>query len=463
MMGFGDPNNSFAWSMAWFKDKLYVGTFRNSLESEAFKDPPPPFDPYPVPVPNDLYDLDLRAEIWQYTPETDTWKQVYQSEEFLITLPDSTEAWTARDRGYRIMTVYTDQNGVEALYVGTANIHTRAEACILRTINGENFQALTFDPGIELPPGTQLTAFRSLVPFNGRLYTTPVATGSTVQKSEVQMVFESVDLDLDNSIFHFRPVSKSGFDDETNEAIFELATFNGYLYAGTRNTEKGYQIWKTDASGEPPYIWTPVVMDGAYRGSLNELTASMSPFKGRLYVGSGITFGFKEKGGLNQQSELIRINPDNTWQLICGERRKTPDGFKIPLSGMGPGFGNPFAGFFWRMEKHKDWLYLGTMDNSVFLLYLPFENISPGVINEIIKRQGGFDLWKTKNGVLWYPITDKGLGNPLNYGLRTLQSTPFGLFLGTANPFTVGDISHTFPNKPGGAEVWLGSEETPIK
>jgi len=457
-MGFGDPSNSFAWSMAWFLGKLYVGTLRNTLETATFRDPPLSFDPYPVPVPDDLYDLDLRAQIWQYTPETDTWKQVYQSEEFLIIRTDATEMWTAGDKGYRAMTVYTDQNGVEALYVGTANIDFAAEARILRTIDGANYQALTFDPGIELPPGVQLTAFRSLVSFNGRLYTTPVATGGNVQKSEVQMVFEGVELDLDNSIFHFRPVSESGFGDETNETIFEMAAFNGYLYAGTRNMKKGYQVWKTDASGDPPYTWTPVIMDGAYRGPLNELASSMFPFKGRLYVGSGITFGFNPKGGLNQQSELIRINHDDTWQLICGKKRNTPDGFKIPLSGMGPGFDSTFTGFFWQMEEHEDWLYLGTMDTSIFLLYLPLKNVLPCVIDLIVKWHGGFDLWKSKNGFLWYPVTSKGLGNPLNYGLRTLQSTPSGLFLGTANPFTVGDRTYTFPNKSGGAEVWLGRE-----
>ena len=29
--GFGDRQNSYAWSMQWFKGQLYVGTFRNAL------------------------------------------------------------------------------------------------------------------------------------------------------------------------------------------------------------------------------------------------------------------------------------------------------------------------------------------------------------------------------------------------------------------------------------------------
>jgi hypothetical protein len=247
-----------------------------------------------------------------------------------------------------------------------------------------------------------------------------------------------------------------------------MASFNGYLYAGTGNQEKGYQIWKTNTFGEQPYTWIPVIMDGAYRGPENQGTASMYVFKDRLYVGSGIQGGgYDQTAGLFGQPELIRINPDDTWQLICGKRRNTPDGLKIPLSDKGPGFGNIFTGYFWQMEEHEDWLYLGTLDTSVFLLYYPLDKFRSPLsklleligIDRIVSYAGGFDLWKTKNGVQWYTVTSKGFGNPLNLGLRTLQSTPFGLFLGTANPFTVGDRSHTFPNKPGGAEVWMGREE----
>lgn len=469
-MGFGDPNNSYVWSMSWFKDKLYVGTLRNAFELKALEptDPSQYYDPYPVPF--DSYDLDLRAEIWQYTPETDTWKRVYQSP-LITTAFDGTTIEIARDVGYRSMTLFTEESGEEVLYISSSGF----TAYILRTTDGENFQALSIDPGVELPSEVSLTSFRSLVSFNGRLYTTPTATaGSGANLSEFQIVFEGMSIELSgesegiDGVFHFRPVSQPGFGDETNLTIFEMATFNGYLYAGTGNSEKGYQIWKTDASNEPPYRWTPVIMDGAYRGPKNQGTACMYPFKGRLYIGSGIQKGGYDSGtNIWGQPELIRINPDDTWQLICGEQRNTPDGFKVPLSGRGPGFDNIFTAYFWQMKEHEDWLYLGTLDHSISLLYMRLGLLSPTTrkwiefigADRIVKWVGGFDLWKTKNGILWYPVTFTGLGNPLNYGLRTLQSTSFGLFLGTANPFTVGDITYTFPNQPGGAEVWLGQEE----
>lgn len=457
--GFGDPNNSYAWSMAWFKGKLYVGTVRNTLELAAYKDPPPPLDPYPVPIYEDPSELDLKAEIWQYTPDTDSWKRVHQSEEFPITLPDETVAWTARDAGYRSMVVYTDQTGEEALYVGT-HIWIGAEARLLRTTDGENFQALAIDPGMALPEDVQLTSFRSLVNFDGRLYTTPVATGGTTLISEVQVVLESVSVDLINGIFHFRPVSEPGFGDETNATIFEMAAFNDNLYVGTGNMVNGYQVWRTDASGPLPYNWTPVIINGAGRGPLNEGTTAMFPFKGKLYVSSAIRRGgYDPQAGLQGPPELIRINPDDSWELVVGEPRQTPDGDKAPISGYWSGFGNIFTGYFWRMEEHEGWLYLGTYDNSTLLPYIPIPDLPSGVTDLIAQWQGGFDLWKSHDGVLWYRVTKQGFDNPLNMGVRTFQSTPVGLFVGTANSFTEGDSA----GHAGGAEVWLWRYgDTPI-
>ena len=60
------------------------------------------------------------------------------------------------------------------------------------------------------------------------------------------------------------------------------------------------------------------------------------------------------------------------------------------------------------------------------------------------------------------PVNRQGFGNPYNYGLRTLVSTPHGFFLGTANPFGPrvavrrGDQWRYEDNPQGGLEIWLG-------
>src|SRR5581483_8569205 len=118
-----------------------------------------------------------------------------------------------------------------------------------------------------------------------------------------------------------------------------------------------------------------VLTNGAYRGNLNELAISMCPFDGALYVGTAI-----QNGGYDRAykvgpaaPELIRIFPDDSWDLIVGTARLTPRGWEVPLSGWGPGFGSPFNGYFWRMAVHDHALYLGTYKWAVMLPWLKSE------------------------------------------------------------------------------------------
>jgi alpha/beta superfamily hydrolase len=53
----------------------------------------------------------------------------------------------------------------------------------------------------------------------------------------------------------------------------------------------------------------------------------------------------------------------------------------------------------------------------------------------LLEHSCGFDLYRSYDGVNWVPVTTNGMGNPYNMGLRTLVSTPHGMFIGTANPF----------------------------
>lgn len=459
--GFGDPGNSIAWSMAWFKGKLYVGTGRHNLclfIRGRGTDVPPNL---PVECPEDLLDLDLRAQIWRYTPETGVWEHVFTSPRVDFPLPDGTVIEDVpRDAGYRGMIVYTDKHGVEALYVGTAG----GRATILRTTDGTTFEEIPA-PAADL---VGVETFRDFAVYNGRLYTSPTFIFTPLEPA-ARVVFESDDPASGN----WRAVSEPGFGDLTNGTIYEMESFAGFLYVGTANPTSGFQIWKTNASGTPPYEWTPVITNGAERGRLNGTALSMEVFQGRLYVGtagagqapSATSFMMSElmpdlaeaashvdsNGGSDRAtgaSELIRINPDDSWEIVVGWARHTADGIKLPISGRIPGFGNVFSAHFWNMEVYEGWLYLGTIDGSVYLL---------GTADRIVNAEGGFDLWATPDGRQWLRVTADGLGNPLNQGARTLVSTPVGLFLGTSNPFT------DAPPGLGGAEVWLGTKrESPL-
>ena len=111
--GFGDPQNNYAWSMALFKDDLYVGTGRNipytvflQLKAEGvipwdltlseITHPggmaPPPFGPDPDPdEPGNQYapdkaDVevwagDMSPEIWRY--HNTTWEKMHTAQTFV--------------------------------------------------------------------------------------------------------------------------------------------------------------------------------------------------------------------------------------------------------------------------------------------------------------------------------------------------------------------------------------------
>src|SRR5262249_9125175 len=122
--GFGDRQNNIAWSMQWFKGKLYVGTVRSLLCVTGatlnfyfpgwglYNTHPDP----DVPCPADPSDLDLRAEIWCYTPGTGNWARVFQSPND-VPIPNAAGKFVARDIGFRGMVVFREQDGTEALYV----------------------------------------------------------------------------------------------------------------------------------------------------------------------------------------------------------------------------------------------------------------------------------------------------------------------------------------------------------
>jgi hypothetical protein len=265
-------------------------------------------------------------------------------------------------------------------------------------------------------------------------------------------------------------VSDFGFGDPGNKTVFEMAAFDDHLYVGTFNLE-GYQIWRSTMEGEPPYQWEKIIERGAYRGAHNQCALSMYPFKGALYVGSGI-----QGGGIDRQNnvgpaapELIRIHPDGRWDLIVGESRDTPDGYKPPLSGYWPGFDNFFNGYFWRMCEYQGWLYLSSFEWSSLVAYArrgkwpeSFANIVNGIGEQFIMSRSGFDLYRSHDGENWVPVTTDGMDNPYNIGLRTMVSSPYGFFIGTANPFgpkVIATNGRKYIHNPrGGCEVFFAPD-----
>jgi hypothetical protein len=458
--------------MAWFKDHLYVGTGRATLcfarqfltlgQVSISNN----IEVWPVEFPHAIYSPEFehtqaRAEIWRYSPLSNHWERVYQAPIII-----STEGGEiSRDFGYRAMVVFQGKSDPEpALYVATCARRLGPGPVILRSENGKDFLPVS-KPGLV---GDPITSLRSLVPFKGRLFTAGdiqrKITKGHRSKAGIPAIYES----SDPVQGEWRVVNEPGFGDPDNNTVYEFASFGDYLYVGTENNN-GFQIWRTSAEGEPPYQWTKIISDGAGRNSLNQATVSMVVFKDALYIGTGI-----QNGGYDRANnigpagaEIIRINHDGSWELIMGDAR---DG-KYPLSGLSSGFNTLLNGYLWRMSVHEGWLYAGTMGWGVFLRYSNLKDKpSRGVqiinqigLENIVENQGGFDLWRSSDGENWLPVTRQGFGNPFNYGVRNIVSTPHGLFVGTANPFgprvaVQKNEEWVYVDNPdGGLEIWQGN------
>ena len=458
--GFGDGHNSYAHSMVWFNGRLYVSTIRGAFSLMRKRHAGSlGLDVWPVEGPVDPFDLDLCAEIWAYDPRVDRWERAYKSP--MIVGSDGQRI--PREVSYRAMAVHVDAaTGKPNLYACTWSPARGPGPIVLRSEDGRRFEQ-TCEPGLV---GLPVTTIRSLVSFKGMLFTTPAgARGGNQNISGHVVIYAS----HDPAAGQWEPVTDFAFGDLSKKSVHELCAWGDFLYAGTLNLE-GFQLWRSRCEGEPPYEWEQVLTRGAWRGPENQGVLSMCPFKGSLYIGTGIQGGGIDK--LNKigpaAAELIRLNEDLSWDLIVGEPRDTPDGRKEPLSGRHAGFDNFFNGYMWRMCEHEGWLYVSTFEWSAWLGYVKHSRW-PGAFARLLAyvtpktmfdNGAGFDLYRSNDGVNWVPVTTNGMGNPYNMGLRTLESTPYGLFLGTANPWgpkvmPLDGDKYVF-NPRGGCEVFLG-------
>lgn len=460
--GIGDPANAYVHGMEYFEGRLYCGMTRNSFKLLNLFPPidPPALDPWPVDVPPNVRDLDMQGQIWRWTPETDSWELAFRSP--LIVGKTGEDA--PRDLGYRGMRVFQGKSDSKPnLYVSTMSTVLRGCAAhVLRSEDGLNFEPAC-EPGIG---NDNISTFRELVDFDGYLYAPPAGEGIQFNSNRTGVLQRSNDPRPGN----WEVACDLGFGDKTNNGIFMMSKANNQLYAGTFNNYEGYQVWTTPPCGDGPLKWRRVIKRGAYRGPLSEIAMGMVEFNGALYVGSSIQNGGYDRTNLvgPGAGEIIRIWPDDTWDLLIGMPRDTPDGFKYPLSGIAPGFDNIFSGYTWRMCVHDGWLYVTTFDWSVFLQYAHRPSptakrlVDAVSFEQLAEVGGGFELWRTKDGVNWQPVTINGLNNPYNYGGRTMVSTPHGLAVGTANVFG-GKSPARFAsgwqyveNPDGGTEILLG-------
>jgi hypothetical protein len=448
----GDFQNSFPWSAQWFKGKLYVGTARASVcVSLATQDAALGTNTYATadPIfqcPADPKDIAARAEIWRYTPETGVWERVYQSPQ------DVPVAWnedgtptkfTARDIGYRGMSIFHENAGVaarrpapglERLYVGAVSASSLFDTLpeyadgsrafppprLLWTADGTTWHEVPQTPGtffgdINVQNETvKKRGFRSFASVRDARGVNHLFVTLTDLRGIGRVLVSTEPSRGDNA---WREVSPSADD----FPVFTLHNYRNQLYAtvtlGGVAAPYGYGVFRTDLTADPlnpgRMLFTPVVLPTGTLQYPPRASISMQEFQGSLYVGS------------DRPTELIRIHPDDSWDLLVGTPRMTDSGLKEPLSGIGSGFNSIFNGHFYSMAVQGDTLFLGTWDWS--------ENLYPTILHGVVRHENGFDLLATRDGITWSVVSRTGLGDSSSAIVRNMIATPHGLFVGSAN------------------------------
>jgi hypothetical protein len=433
--GFGDPRNVYAWSMAHFRGRIYVGTGRlvgcvenHTIDfflrvSERYVT-----EPFPgASCPPDPYDMDLRAEIWEYTPGTGRWRRVYRARAD-VRNPRAPGKFVARDIAFRGMTVFRDARGRKRLYVAgvTADeylpeLKRKYPPRILSTGDGRHWRATPArDVVVRAPYGVfRPMGFRSLRVWRGRMYVT-ATPGLTGDGS----IFE-VTRPWSPRRARFRQITPSSM------SVFEIENFNGALYAGTGDRERGYGLYRISRQ-RSKYRFEPIVTDGAGRGAAVTSVVSMHAFKGRLYVGS--SGWYNEEGA--PVSEIIRINRAGGWQVVTGPSRTVRGQLVGPISGLSDGFNNVFTAHFWRMATYRGEIVVGTNDWS-YVTEAVYPQLKPweaDLVENVLRGERGFDLWASCDGVNWRAITRDAFGaNRYDFGARNLVPADGLLYVGSAN------------------------------
>lgn len=433
--GFGDPRNTVAWSMARFRGRIYVGTGRlvacvENQTVDFFLRLSDRYTTSPFPgatCPPDPYDMDLRAEIWEYTLRTGKWRRAYRARAN-VPNPRARGKFVAPDIAFRGMVVFRDARGRKRLYAGgvTADeylpeLKRKHPPRILSTGDGRHWRATPArDVVVRVPYGVfRPMGFRSLRVWRGRMYisATPGLTGDGA-------IFE-VERPWSPRRARFRQITPSSM------AVFEFDNFNGALYAGTGDRERGYGVFRITRTGSRYHV-QPIVTDGAGRGAAVTSVVSMHVFKRRLYVGSS---GWYNEDG-PPVSEIIRVNRSGGWQVVAGPGRTVRGHLVGPISGLSDGFNNVFTAHFWRMATYRGEIVVGTNDWA-WVTPVVYPQLKPwevDLLEYVLKGDFGFDLWASCDGVNWRAITrDAFGGNRYDFGVRNLVPADGQLYVGSAN------------------------------
>ncbi len=441
--GIDDRINSYPWAVATFdgdgdgEAELYVGTAGNALCMQVplmgelwslLPDLVPP-DSWQCDLshwdPSDwtAYTLDNLAPARVYRGRWNggnfDWDRVFEPSAFEV-------------QGFRGAIVKDDR-----LYM--LGMDLVDGAIVWSTADGETWEAAS-DPGVIPEHAGITTSVRGAAVLGDTLVVGSASSGFLYAAE-------------DPAPGNWRLASSEGFVDSgspttedgepLNGPFWDLAVLDGELYAAPLN-EQGGELWRT--ADPSPGAWTRLV-GGGYGQDGTQGFMDLTAHDGRVWAGTVTYPPLVTDMDAVVATELLRVDREAHAELLVGEARTLDDGTEVtPLSGMGPGFDYGGNLYTWEATSYAGAYYAGTFDAAPLVLdildelygdELPEEvdALVAGWLGDDRDRWRGFDLYRTTDGETWRAITLDGLGDRDNYGVRALLPTPWGLLLGTANPF----------------------------
>ena len=412
-LGFGNHRNDYAWSMATFRGKLYVGTLN----------------------------LMGKAEIWcSDSGEPNTWEQVYNAHLF-------------SNMGIRCL--YADDD--KALYASTLH---QDGAQILRSTNGTTWTTVA-KKGLGNRKNRNI---RCLTRFGNYLYAGAGCDEANIYRSRNGLNWDLIETTSDlKSTKVFDPHRDSWI--MNNLMIGELVVFKDYLYAFTwtkdvdiqgmksvnRNKKRShntnlppapgaFEVWRSNDGVN----WEKVVgQDDPYGNGMgfslyapenlnNDVITSVTVFQEHLYLGTGHDYG---------KSSIWRTSEGIHWEKVL-------DFYEL---------GERFNYYVWRMHPFDNKLFVGTLNLG--------DAAMPGVT--------GAQIWFSETGEAGsfsplvlngfdgkiIPFT-KNLSLPKNCGIRSMAVFNDTFFVGTATILSVpvsrrgGRFGLHIVGKDSGCEIW---------
>ena len=257
-------HNDYPWSMCWFQadgaseGHVYVGTGNNLFAISDY-----------VALANrngdPLTDMPTRPpEIRRHTPQG-AWERVF---DYADVADDDLQTY-----GFRQMIAYRAKDAAEAkarsnyLYAATHGVG----ASIWRSKSGD---AGDWEQVHSTGPDNP-ASIRAMAVHDGKLY-----LGFSYDIADADM--KPAEIWMSDDGINFEPYMQDGFGNPNNRGVETLISFNGWLYAGTRNDPEGYEIWKLEGSEGGAAI---KVVDHGGPDARNETAGTAAVFKNGGFVG----------------------------------------------------------------------------------------------------------------------------------------------------------------------------------